>query len=43
MRAATLETNSFTVDLIRDPSELGSVYSMIRSLKKKDVEKTPSV
>ena len=40
MRAATLDTNSFTVDLIRGPSELGSVYSMIRSLEKK-VEKNP--
>ena len=43
MRAATLDTNSFTVDLIRGPSELGSVYSMIRSLEKKKIEKTPSI
>ena len=31
-RAATLATNSLTVDLIKGPSVLGSVYSMIRSL-----------
>ena len=42
VRAATLDTNSFTVDLIRGPSELGSVYSMIRSLKKKE-RKNPSI
>ena len=41
MRAATLDTNSFTVDLIRGPSALGSVYSMIRSLDKKKDRKNP--
>ena len=32
VRAATLATNSLTVDLIKGPSVLGRVYSMIRSL-----------
>ena len=43
VRAATLITNSLTVDVIKGPSVLGRVYSIILSLKKLRVESSPYV